>query len=216
MPIVENIDPFIIVAVFAGLLSVYCFLSLLVKIKKLKAFAALQRLTVFLLLAAITSSASLLVVGTQGYQALTKEELVATINVTPTGEQGYHARMSFPDGSQQIFALKGDELMVDAYILKWKPWTNLLGLHTAYRLERVSGRYKELADERSKPRTVFAVNSRAGTGMAKWREDYEMLSFLLDVEHGSASFVNADSADTFNLLVTTNGLMIRPVEQSIN
>ena len=215
MPVVENFNPMILVAALTGLLSIYYFLSLLFRMKKLKVFSALRRLASFLFFAMVTFSISMVLVGTQGYQSLVKEEAAATITVKPTGEQTFHARMDFPDGTHQVFALNGDELLVDAYVLKWKPWVNVLGLHTAYRLDRIRGRYQTIEDENNKPQSIYAINAKSSKGLAQWREDYSVLSVLLDVEHGSASFVNAQQKQEFQLAVTTNGLLIRPVVESL-
>ncbi len=214
MPVVENINPLLIIAAFTGLISLYYLVSLLSQVKRVRVFASIRRLGSFLLFFMITSTISVIVIGTIGYQALVREESVARIVVSPLAEQRFNARLLFPDGSQQVFALKGDELLVDAYVLKWKPWTNILGLHTAYRLERVVGRYRSIEDESSKERTVFAISNKTGEGVAQWREDFKVLSFLLDVEHGSASFVNADEKKSYQLMITTDGLLIRPDEDS--
>jgi len=211
MSIADNINPIIVIAIIACLLSVYYFFSLLASIKSFKLFSTISKLLTFILLTATTSFFSLLFIGIQGYQALTLEEPAAVVKITHLSEQKFDARMIFKGGNQQLFSLQGDELMIDAYILKWKPWANILGLHTAYRLQRVSGRYKDINDEKNNPRTVFAINNSNNAGIAKWREDYAILSFLLDVEHGSASFVDAENSSESQLMVTIDGLLIRPL-----
>lgn len=215
MPMFDNFNPMIIVAALTGLLSIYYLLSVVFRIKKLKVFGAVKRLMGFFVFGFVTLSITFILVGTQGYNALTKEELVAKIKVTPTGEQSFHARMEFTDGNSQVFSLKGDELMIDAYVLKWKPWANVLGLHTAYRLDRIRGRYINLQDEKNQPATVFAINAKSSAGVAEWRQEYSVLSVLLDVEHGSASFVNANELTEYQLAVTTNGLLIRPAVEEL-
>ncbi|MDZ7801543.1 MAG: hypothetical protein U5K81_12225 [Trueperaceae bacterium] len=57
----------------------------------------------------------------------------------------------------RTFALAGDQVWLDAQIVRWHPAANLVGLHTAYRLERIGGRYRTLDDERTAPRTVAAL-----------------------------------------------------------
>jgi len=49
-------------------------------------------------------------------------------------------------------------------------------------------------------------------GIGEWREEFAFLSFLLDVEHGSASFASADTSKSYELAVTTSGLLLRPEE----
>jgi hypothetical protein len=210
MNILENINPLLVIVIISGLLSVYFLFSFVAKVRRLKLLSSINRLMMLTLLLFISLTLSLIILGTQGFKSLTKEEFVAVIRISPADKQEFKALLSLEAGEQQLFNLKGDELMLDAYILKWKPWVNVLGLHTAYRLERVSGRYKNIEDEEKKERTVYAIKNKGGTGIVKWREDYSFLSFLLDVEHGSASFVNADKISEYRLMVTTDGLLIRP------
>jgi hypothetical protein len=100
-------------------------------------------LSVLLALALLAGAALCAVVtaGLSGYRALTREELAATVYTTPTGPQAFEARIVLPDGSEANYRLAGDQFAIEARILKWHPWANLLGLHTSYELDRVTGRY---------------------------------------------------------------------------
>ncbi len=211
MTITDNINLLFAIAGVTGLLSVYYLLSLLSKIKKLNLIGAIGRLVSLTFLASISASLSFFFAGTQGYQGLTREEPAATIKLMATGEQSFNLQLVFPDGTSRFFSLKGDEFLIDANILKWKPWTNVMGLHTAYRLDRISGRYHQAEDEINQPRTLFEINDNSQQGLGKWREQYRFLSFLLDVEHGSASFVDANPDFEYQLMVTNDGLLIRKI-----
>ena len=96
-------------------------------------------------------------IGTQGYLALTHEDVAARLFVQPRGPQRFVAMVRFPDGREAMFELAGDEIYVDAHIIKWKPLANILGLHTAYELDRVGGRYRAIEDERSAVRTLYSL-----------------------------------------------------------
>lgn len=211
---IENISPLLIVAIVAGFLSLYYLISLLFKLKKIKLISATKNLFGLIFFASICGFLCLISIGTQGYQTFNKEEPIAKIIINAYQQQNFQARLVFPDGSQQVFSLEGDELLIDAYILKWKPWANFLGLHTVYRLERISGRYQDINDEKNKPKSVHAISKKSGEGIAQWRESYANLSVLLDVEHGSASFVSAEKAKEYQLMVTTDGLLIRPLNET--
>ena len=65
----------------------------------------------------------------------------------------------------QMFMLAGDEWQLDARVLKWKGWANLLGLDAQYRLERVSGRYRDIEQERNDERTVYALSENPGVDL---------------------------------------------------
>ncbi|WP_196140938.1 hypothetical protein [Aliikangiella sp. G2MR2-5] len=215
MSVVEHLNPMLAAVFITGALTIYNLISLILKVRKLKLVSAFSRLFSLFVFTTVTGALSIILLGTQGYNALTREEKVARVIVTPVGQQSFHARLRFNDGTEQVFSLSGDELLIDAHILKWKSWTNILGLHTGYRLDRIAGRYRAINDEKSKERSVFAIQNTDGKGIAQWREDFSMLSALLDVEHGSASFVAADKQTEYSLMVTTDGLLLRPLTQDL-
>jgi len=155
-----------------------------------------------------------LVLGVQGYSALTQEIVAARITVTPRGEQRFDARVRYADGREQRYALAGDEIYVDAHILKWTPTGNLLGLHTAYALDRIAGRYRRIEDERDALRTVHALGSARPVDLFELRQRHAWLAPLFDAEYGSATFVPADRAAELELRVSTGGLLIREAERS--
>ncbi len=154
---------------------------------------------------------STVAIGLQGYRALTHEELAATVHTFPAGSQRFEVRIELPDGREEHHILAGDEFVVDARILKWHPWANLLGLHTAYQLERVSGRYTSLEDEQQLPRTVFAIAGDQPVDLFAWRRRLPWLAPLVDAEYGSGTFQRADRAATYEVRVSTTGLLVREV-----
>jgi len=92
------------------------------------------------------------------------------------------------------YELAGDEIYVDAHILKWKPMANMLGLHTAYELDRVAGRYDDIAW--SGPRTGRCIR---WSRIDRWiflgsGSGYAFLAPLLDAEYGSGTFVPVGGA----------------------
>jgi hypothetical protein len=162
-----------------------------------------------LLLLALGTLAGTISIGIQGYHALTHESLAAHIRVRPQGPQRFQATLHYPDGREVAFQLAGDEIYVDAHILKWKPVANVLGLHTAYELDRVAGRYRDIAQERSAPRTIYQLSEERPVDLFGLRRRYEFLSPLLDAEYGSATFVPVSMPVELELRVSTSGLLIR-------
>jgi hypothetical protein len=163
------------------------------------------------LLLAVGLACAALAGGLHGYRALAHEEAIAQITVEPLGERRFEAHFRFVDGRQARYELAGDEIQVDARILKWKPFANLLGLHTLWALDRVSGRYRSIEDERSQPRTVHPLQGDALVDLFALRRRFASLAPLYDAEYGSASFVPADAAARYELRVSTTGLLIRPL-----
>ena len=201
---------FLILSGVALLLGVL-FLSLVPGAFKKRRFMrgfVLFLLSLVMSLTALT--AALAAAGARGYRALTREELAATVTITPLGGQRFQARVACPDGIDTTFALAGDELYIDARILKWKPFVNIIGMHTAYCLDRVAGRYLSVRDEKARARTIYSLQG----GMMPWdlfflRTRCTFLAPLLDAQYGSATFAPAGGVSTVRIMVTTSGLIAR-------
>jgi hypothetical protein len=182
----------------------------LLALRSRRVLGAVSGALLALLLLSVAGLLATLAVATQGYRALTFEEVAATVTIVPEAPQRFSATFRFPDGREERFTLGGDELYVDAHILKWKPIVNVLGLHTAYELDRVAGRYRLLTDENTKPRTVFSLAQPKPLDLFDLRRRYALLGPLLDAEYGSATFIDAARPAELELRVSTSGLLIRP------
>jgi hypothetical protein len=167
------------------------------------------RVVAGLLLLALGTLAGTISVGMMGYRALTREDVAANIAVKPTGKQRFMATFRFPDGRESTYELAGDEIYVDAHILKWHPYANLIGLHTAYEIDRVAGRYHAVKDEREAVRTVHALARDKPVDLYALGRRYTFLAPVLDAEYGSATFVPVTRAAELELRVSTTGLLIR-------
>jgi hypothetical protein len=174
---------------------------------------ALRTLFGFLLLS-LGALAGTVAIGIQGYRALAREDVAARIAVKPTGPQRFTATFRFPDGREATYELAGDEIYVDAHILKWNPYANWVGLHTAYELDRVAGRYHSLKEERAGARTVHALGRDKAVDLFTLRRRHTFLAPLLDAEYGSASFVPVTKPADLELRVSTTGLLIREAASS--
>jgi hypothetical protein len=163
-----------------------------------------------LLFAGLCAVCVVVVMATQGYRALTREDVAAVVHLQPAGRHAFVARFVFPDGREATHRLSGDQLYVDAHILKWKPAANVLGLHTAYELDRVAGRYASLDDERDRPRTVESLARTKSVDLFDLRQKYTPLAFLVDAEYGSATFVDVKAPAVVEIRVSTTGLLVRP------
>src|SRR6266850_5720770 len=142
-------SPFSLAAVTLGVLGAILLLAGIAALLRARPLRFAVRTLAGLLLLSLGGLAGTIAIGTQGYRALTREDIAARLFVRPAGLQHFTATVRFPDGREAIFDLAGDEIYIDAHILKWKPLANVLGLHTAYELDRVAGRYHAVEAERS-------------------------------------------------------------------
>jgi len=207
-------SPFFIAGVVCGVLGLLLFLTALVAIFRLKPLRFVVRMlgaACLLLLGALLGTLS---IGIQGYRALTQETVAAKIDVQPVAPKRFLAMFRFPDGGVRSYEIAGDAIYIDAQVLKWKPIANFIGLHTAYELDRVGGRYYALEEERSRERTVHSLGVDKPVDLFDLRRRYALLEPLLDAEYGSATFVPVTKPAEFELRISTSGLLIREVPRA--
>jgi len=202
-------DSVVVLIIVCGVLSLLFFIAAFYALRRKKLFDTLIRMLLAALFLSLAALFGTITVATIGYRALTHEEIAATVRIEPRGEKSFAAHFRFPDGLDVSYKLAGDEIYIDAHILKWKPLVNVLGLHTAYELDRVAGRYKDLKEEMRGARTAFSVARDKPLNMFNLRERYLFLRFLLDAEYGSAAFIASDKPADFEVRVSTTGLLIR-------
>lgn len=199
----------IVAAMILGALGLLVLIAALVALVRVRPIAFAFRTLIGLLFLSLASIAGLVGLGIQGYRALTREDVVARISVKPAAPQRFSVLFRYPDGRELPFEVAGDEVYVDAHILKWKPMANALGLHTAYELDRVGGRYRDVQRERTAARTVYSLGDDRTVDLFDLRQRYAWLSPLLDAEYGSATFVSVTRPAELEVRVSTSGLLMR-------
>jgi len=145
------------------------------------------------------------------YDRLTHEQPAAEIAFNATGEQRFDAVLDYPTGTSQRVALRGDEWQIDARIIKWTAFANMLGFDAAYRLERISGRYADVERDRTAVRTVQALNppERFDT----WRALRLWHRYVpgVDALYGTAVYLPMSDGARYQVFVSQSGLLARPL-----
>ncbi|TMH30401.1 MAG: hypothetical protein E6H63_05165 [Betaproteobacteria bacterium] len=209
MPPGIPVTPLAIAALVVGALGALFLLGAIIALFRARALGFAMRLLAAMALLALGALFGAIAIGTQGYRALTREDLAARIVVQPTGAQRFSATVRFADGREASYDLAGDEIYVDAHILKWRPLANVLGLHTAYELGRLAGRYRELGEERRAPRTVYSLGTERPLDLFSLRQRHAFLAPLVDAQYGSATFVPVTERAELEVRVSTSGLLMR-------
>lgn len=160
---------------------------------------------------ALGALAATLGVSTQGYRGLTQEELALTVTTVPTGPSAFQAFLEFPDGRDTTLHVLGDQLLVDAHILKWRYLANVLGYTTQYELDRLTGRYIDIEDERLQPRTVHSLKTEKPLDLFELTQRHAWFGMLVDAEYGSATYIQISRPARFEVRVSTTGLLVREV-----
>lgn len=178
---------------------------------------------------ALAVIASLLALDVQTYSRLTYERPVATITTRQLGPQYFEATViQAPDTdaddmptATNLYPLHGDEWRIEAQVLKWKPWANVLGLNTQYRLDRLSGRYQSIQQEINAERSVHPLTIPAEDNGLPWQmstwdtaRKYRKYVDAVDTLYGGAAYMPMADGARYEVWITQSGLVARPVNDA--
>jgi hypothetical protein len=150
----------------------------------------------------------------RSYQRLTNEAPAGELDLTRVAPHQYDAVLTYPDGTVALFFLRGDEWQVDARILKWQAPVNLLGFDTAFRLDRISGRYTSIEDERAQPRTVYALRPPPPVDLWDLARRYHRWLPWVDALYGSATYLPMADKGLYQISASQSGLIARPLNEA--
>ena len=166
--------------------------------------------TFALLLIAAGGYAAVLALDLRHYQSLDSLETIATIGVSKTGPQVWRVRLERNEQKPLDVVVRGDQWQIDARIIRFAGPLSWLGVKPAYRLERLSGRYVSLEQERSGNRTVYDL------GQESWFDSWTMdQSYGLPFEavYGNATFMPLKDGAIFDVRLSSTGLVALPANK---
>jgi hypothetical protein len=148
------------------------------------------------------------------YQRLSFEQPAARLQFTRVADRQYRVLLTYPNRAGETLLLRGDEWQLDARLIKWHPLATLLGFDTAYRLERLGGRYSDIDEERLMPRTVYALNPPQSIDLWELARRYPNRIPGLDALYGSAAYVPMGDGALYEVTVSQSGLVARPLNDA--
>jgi hypothetical protein len=163
-----------------------------------------------LLLLAISALIMAISINLNTYDRLTYEAFVVDVKFRERAPQHFWTYITLPHTRAMVFDLRGDEWQLDARILKWQGIAFLLGLDTGYRLDRLSGRYRDIAQERTAPRTVYSLGEDPGLDVWAIVQKYERWLPWIDTVYGSGTYVPMVDGAQYRVTISATGLLTRP------
>lgn len=197
-------------ALALALLGLFMFAAGLGRLRHRRVVAGCTRCLGALVPLALAVALALVASNLHTYSRLTAEQSAALLTFERLGPQHFHVVLDTPDGRRADFTLTGDEWQVDARVLKWHGWANLAGLDTAYRLERLSGRYRTVEQELAGERTVISLAGDRGLDLWGLAHRHPGRIPLVDASYGSATYLPMADGARFEVRVTQSGLIARP------
>lgn len=148
-----------------------------------------------------------------GYERLVAEKRIASIVFERLQADEYRARLMVAGQEDRLFELRGDEWQIDARLVTWKPPATILGLDPIYRLDRLSGRYSAIEQERNASRTVHSLSSAQPLDVWSIARRQPLFFPGVDAQYGSAAFVPMAHGARFDISLSRDALIARPANE---
>jgi hypothetical protein len=87
----------------------------------------------------------------------------------------------------------------------------LLGLDPIYQLDRLSGRYSDIDDERTAERTVHALSEELTLDVWRVARRFPLLMPGVDAYYGTATYLPMAHGAEFEVTLTRTALIARPI-----
>lgn len=143
------------------------------------------------------------------YQQFKQGQAVANISFTRTAGQQYEAELvNVNSGQQSTWLINGDMWQVDARILRLA-----LVSRPFYKLDRISGRFYSLEQERSSPRSVYSLAEHEA-GIDLWSLLKDRSIGLVSADYGSATYSPMADGAVYAIVVGVDGLRAEPVNDA--
>jgi hypothetical protein len=165
---------------------------------------------VFVLLTVLFAGSGLAL---RGYGLLSAEAAVATVHARQLGPQWFGVRVDFPDGTHRSADLRGDEWQLDARVIKWAPRAVALGAKPLFRVDRLSGRYRDAAQAKATLPSVAALNADSAIDLWQLKQRFPRWLPWLDADYGSAAFLPLVDGGNYSVTISPlGGLVARPAD----
>lgn len=167
---------------------------------------------VVLALLLVGGYAVLVAVSLTQYQSLADMQSIATVGVTRMGPQSWRVRLETTGSSPVTALISGDQWQLDARIIRFSGPLRWLGVAPGYQLERLSGRYIALEQERNSARTVTSLTSNQSWPDI-WQLDHQFNLPFVEGVYGNATFMPMADGAIFDVRLSGSGLVAVPANE---
>ena len=187
-------------------------LAVLSAVKRRGPLAQVRGALAGLLLTAVGALALGLRLALRGFEAFSRETLVAEAVCTRVSSAEFELHYSAAiDGAllpAETFRLLGDQWALSGGIVLWHPWLTIAGAPSYHKPTRLGGRFASAEQERAQPPSVVELN---GGDDPLWAWFYRLDPWLpfVDAAYGSAAFVPVDPSRRFQVFVSRTGYVIK-------
>ncbi|AOY87604.1 multidrug transporter [Marinobacter salinus] len=145
------------------------------------------------------------------YQSVEGMQTVAAISTERQGDQFWRVTMHPANAKPVTNSLRGDQWQVDARIIRFSGPLSWLGVAPGYRLERLSGRFTTLEQERAETRLAIDLNGKSWLDL--WELDRKFDLPFIEAVHRNVTFMPMRDGAMFDVRLSASGLVAVPVNE---
>ena len=162
-------------------------------------------------LALISVSVVVVLVGTNlmTFSRLTDESIIAHVIVERAADRDFTVRLKIASGDVMSYRILGDAWQLDARFLKWRDWATVLGKEPLVRLERLSGRYMDPAQEQNEPRSVYGLINPVSREMGSLLTSLQDQLSWVDTYFGNSVYMPLADGAEYSVSAADSGLIAR-------
>ena len=167
-----------------------------------------------LLVLALAGMTTLFALSVVQFLRLTSDVPVAQVELRQTAPQQFTATASTPKLGTREYVLTGDQWQIDARIVRWRLPALMAGVPPLYRLDRLSGRYEDVAQERTAQRSAHALDDWSVPDLAYFKRRFPNWLPFVDVVFGSGAYMPMFDGARYRVYVDPRGaLFVRPDDE---
>ncbi len=201
------------VQIFASVLIAIVIVLFVIAIKSLLVagwFTKWLRGSLGFLALALTILGGLLALDILSYYKSIDGEVLATLKFEQIEKQHFEAELVNSEGQLTVYDLWGDQWQLDVRLIQ------LQGLFNSelpsYKLDRLSGRYLSLEQEKNSQRSVYGFIKTPTVDTWPWLLEQQWLS-MIKAKNGSAAFMPMSDGAIYEVRLFHKGLQASPVNE---
>lgn len=167
-----------------------------------------------LLMLALAGTAALLALSLVQFLRLTSDFPVAQVELRQIAPQRYIAVTSTPKVGTREYEVAGDEWQIDGRIVRWRMPGLIAGVPPLYRLDRLSGRYTDVAEENTSKRTAYSLDDWNTPDLGELKRRFPRWLPFVDVVFGSGAYMPMFDGARYRVYADPRGaFFVRPDDE---
>ena len=194
---------FILIVIFL-LAALFSVVRLVGCMRRRHYFSALRHGVRGVVMLALVTILLLLLSGLTLLHNLTTSEPIARLQVHAAQAHHYAVTLEPAAGVAQQYDLQGDEWVLGAKVIVFRPWLQAFGVRNRYQFDFLTSRYDGMHADGPVP---VSYTLEYGLPMAFWVYQHVLLAYCIQTTEGSAVYMPLQANTQYIILLGSSGLM---------